>query len=283
MGIHFPNPLGIAGGVDKNATQLKAWQKLGCGFLEVGTVTPQPQTANPGKIIDRNFSQKILWNKMGFPNDGSEIIKKRILDFLPDKKIPLFVNVGKNRDTKIEDSAKDYVKVIKTFKDLADAFVVNISSPNTMGLRSLQNKDFFNDFISEIRASIPNEKIIVKLSPDLSTDELDDILQVILQNKINGINLTNTTLSRPANSTWPIEGGLSGSVLTDRSLDLLKNTCLKLGSEKNSLLIISTGGILNPNIINERLIAGADLVQTYSGLVFYGPQIWLDSYNQLKK
>ena len=155
-GLQFNNPVGIAGGLDKDATNVNAWWNLGAGFIEVGTVTPKPQSPNPGKIIDRNVKNSALWNKMGFPSKGSDVVLQNLKSLAP-YKTPLFVNIGKNRDTPQESAHKDYIYNIKKFKDVADAFVINISSPNTVGLRDLLKPINLTNFLEPIIATNKKE------------------------------------------------------------------------------------------------------------------------------
>jgi dihydroorotate dehydrogenase len=271
--LQFKNPLGLAGGVDKNAESLSDWWKLGAGFVEVGTVTPRPQKANPGKIMDRDLNQKALWNKMGFPSQGMEEVFYNLRGY-DERVTPVFVNVGKNRDTPNDKAVEDYVAVVRRMKPLADAFVVNISSPNTTGLRELQNKSALSDFLAPIlnEARKPIAKpVLLKLSPDLSPEQLEDAVLVALDLGIDGFVLTNTTLARPAGISFPAEGGLSGAPLKGLSCEILQKTLQLLGDRRGDKLIVSAGGILTPEDVFERLQMGADLVEIYSALIFEGP------------
>jgi dihydroorotate dehydrogenase len=272
-GMQFQNPLGVAGGVDKEGHQLLAWQSLGAGFVEVGTITPRSQTPNPGKIMDRQYSTLSLWNKMGFPNEGVQVLKARLEQIQDKLYIPLFVNIGKNRDTANEDAHLDYLKCIKELKDLTKVFVINISSPNTKGLRDLQSTENLRKLLRPLRQEAANHSLLLKLSPDLETDALKDLLDLCLTEQIDGVILTNTTLQR-LNESLPFsqtEGGVSGAPLRELSRKALITATHHVGSDRNKLLLVSVGGVTDVAEVQWRLSHGAHLVQTYSALVFEGP------------
>jgi dihydroorotate dehydrogenase len=268
--LKFPNPLGVAGGVDKNAKQILAWQHLGAGFIEVGTVTPLPQLANQGSVIARDIASQTLWNRLGFPNDGADIVLKRLRD-LKSRRVPLFINVGKNRTTALEDAHKDYSKLLLQFQDVADVFVVNISSPNTEGLRDLLKPQNLNAFLKQIFATRCPKPILLKLSPDMSEMEMESLIEASLECGIAGWILTNTTLKRWAGCPYPSEGGVSGQFLKSHSVDCLRTFLKILGDRKGDRLVVSVGGVMTADDVNERLLMGADLVQAYTALVFEGP------------
>lgn len=272
--LTFKNPLGLAGGVDKNAESLKEWWDLGVGFAEIGTVTPRPQKPNPGKIMDRDLPHRALWNKMGFPSAGAEDVYYNLRS-LAERKTPVFVNIGKNRETPNEAAVEDYLKLIERLRSQADAFVVNISSPNTKGLRDLQNKEALAKLLEPlVRSCHQNEfskPILLKLSPDLNDDSLEEALQVAVETGIDGFVLTNTTLSRPQGISFPAEGGLSGAPLKPLSCQILQKSLQILGKNRQGKLIVSAGGIMTPEDVFERLQMGADLVEIYSALIFEGP------------
>lgn len=270
-GHNFINPLGIAGGVDKEGASLLHWQQLGAGFLEVGTITPRAQRPNPGTIIDRDNKSHSLWNKMGFPNAGADIAKDQLLKMKPKIKVPLFINIGKNRDTDNKQALNDYKSAIKTLSECSDIFVINISSPNTTGLRDLQHHDQLKNLLSGIRQEAPQKKLLLKLSPDMTNDQLKDCLDLGLQEKMDGFTLTNTTLQRPLVLPFPKEGGVSGEPLKVLSRQALITTITHLGDSKQNLLIISAGGIMNSEEVRWRLDHGANLIQVYSALVYSGP------------
>jgi dihydroorotate dehydrogenase len=268
----FQNPLGVAGGVDKEGHQILAWQSLGAGFVEVGTITPRPQTPNPGKIMDRQNSTLSLWNKMGFPNEGVEVLKKRLEALGGKSQIPLFINIGKNRETPNESAYQDYLKCIQELRNLIKVFVINISSPNTKGLRDLQSVASLRELLKPLRNEANNHSLLLKLSPDMESDALKDILDLCLHEKIDGVILTNTTLQRPLKSLpYSNEGGLSGEPLKEFSRKALVTAVKHVGNDKNKLLLVSVGGVTNAEEVQWRLNQGAHLVQTYSGLIFEGP------------
>lgn len=272
--LHFANPMGIAGGVDKNAEHLKEWWSLGCGFVEVGTVTPLPQEPNPGKIVDRDLKLQAMWNKMGFPSQGADEVFYNLAAYAPNYRTPIFVNIGKNRHTPNDKAVNDYLTLVDKFRPFADVYVVNISSPNTKGLRDLQNKDNLTTLIGPIVERVSKYEptpVLVKLSPDMDDETLSETVLHCQKLGIDGFVLTNTTLSRPSGCHFPEEGGLSGAPLKQLSQRAIKIAIDSLGKKREGLLIVSAGGILTPEDVFERLHMGADLVQIYSALVFHGP------------
>ncbi len=268
----FKNPLGIAGGLDKNGEFLKAWWNLGAGFVEVGTVTPEPQAANAGKILSRNIAARALWNRMGFPSYGADEVHYNLSAFKP-YLTPVFVNVGKNRHTPLDLAADDYLAVMGRLQHLADAFVINISSPNTAGLRDLQKKENLVQLLLPLIKFCQdrNDKpLLLKLSPDLTNEELKETVEAAFEVGIGGFVLVNTTLSRTNDIPFPKEGGMSGQPLGHRSEEVLKETLKILGPRREGKLIVSVGGIFTAEDAVRRLQLGADLVQAYSALVFEG-------------
>jgi dihydroorotate dehydrogenase len=273
-GLYFPNRLGLAGGVDKNAEHLRTWQRLGVGFIEIGTVTPYSQKANPGKVVDRDWDNQNLWNRMGFPNHGAEEVYFNLLSEKPHLKVPVFVNIGKNRSRSNEEAEVDYIYLADRFSAVADAFVINVSSPNTQGLRSLQSPEFLRNLLQKLEKITAGKPLLVKLSPDMEPKDFEDCLEASALGGASGFILTNTTLSRPSQSPFPKEGGLSGRSLADLSKKHLKMAVDFLGQHRDEFLLVSVGGVLSPDDVKERLALGADLVQTYSALVFQGPQFF---------
>lgn len=272
--IHFKNRLGLAGGVDKDAVNLKAWQKIGCGFIEIGTVTPEPQLPNQGKIFDRSVKEEALWNKMGFPSAGAVKVLTNVIKTKAASSVPIFVNVGKNRMTENMNAHVDYCHLISKFHEHADAFIVNISSPNTQGLRDLASKQSLEAFLKPIMRQLEElnckKPLLLKLSPDMAADDLRRVIDVSIQNNVDGFALTNTTLSRNTSKTFSNEGGLSGKPVAALS-KLSLNTAIKhLGAEKSKKLVISVGGVMTEEDVFERLSMGADLVEVYTALIFSG-------------
>ena len=272
-GLHFANPLGVAGGLDKNALLMRGLWSLGAGFLEIGTVTPKPQKANPGKCFDRDIQTESVWNHLGFPNDGGEKILQRILQIKRPYPTPIFVNIGKNRDTALPRAHEDYIHLIEKFAPVADAFVINISSPNTKGLRELLHPVRFQEFLRPVIAAAQNIPVLLKLSPDVTDDELRSCLDISTALGISGWVLTNTTIERNdlTKKLYPPDGGVSGRPLAARAIEMLKIANSHLGNQRQDKLIVSVGGVMSAEDVFERLRLGAQLVQIYTALVFNGP------------
>lgn len=278
-GLHFPNRLGIAGGVDKDGALIEEWWTYGPGFIEVGTVTPEPQGPNDGPIIGRDVESKALWNRMGFPGSGAYAVRDNLNDIIRPWPTPVFVNIGKNRTTPNENASRDYATCIEVLAGYADAFVVNISSPNTKGLRDLLKPETLSAFLGEIvtardisRAS--RTPILLKLSPDMEDEDIQSVARVASQAGVDGFIATNTTLARAPGSPFPAEGGVSGAPLAPRSKHVLGTLVKALGSERQNHLIISVGGVMSPTDVQERLDLGADLVQVYTALIYEGPDFF---------
>lgn len=279
-GLRFPNPVGLSAGFDKNAEVIGPAFKLGFGFVEAGTVTPKPQDGNPKPRVFRDPHNNAVINRMGFPNSGSDVFKENLEEFLAAKERPKGVvglNIGMNKTT--TEPAKDYAYLIRLLAPMADYLTINISSPNTPGLRDLQRRQPLLDLLGAVieerakacRAHIP--PLLVKLAPDLDEEQQAELAQTLLEAKIEGVILGNTTLDRP--ETLPESfraqtGGLSGQPLTEKSTRIIRNF-YKLTSGK--LLIIGVGGIANGDQAYAKIKAGASLVQLYTGLVFEGPNV----------
>lgn len=311
--IKFRNPLGIAGGVDKNGTQIWGWRHFGAGFVEVGTVTPNPQKANSGKIIGRNVRQQALWNRMGFPGRGAEFTRGMIKEFRSNEytqetasalaRLPVFINIGKQRETELANASADYTWLIDFFSDkthferpakgteagpdglapLIDAFVINISSPNTQGLRELFSRDRLYEFLGPIaqKLDLYDSPGLLKLSPDMDSETIASAVEVSIRLGLDGFIATNTTTARSAALRFPKEGGVSGAPLAPRSREMLKQLIEILGEDRKGRLIVSAGGVLGGAEAGLRLAMGADLVQTYSGLVFDGPRFFDHALREL--
>ncbi|MCZ0931991.1 MAG: dihydroorotate dehydrogenase (quinone) [Oligoflexia bacterium] len=294
-GLSFPNPLGTAGGLDKNALYVQDYWALGAGFVEVGTVTPRAQAPNPYKILDRSVQHLSLWNNMGFPNKGLDFVKKQ-LELLfekfngsqtdkPKLPSPLFVNIGKNRDTPVTQALEDYKKGMEALYPFAEAFVINISSPNTKDLRELfsaQKLPAFLKSLNEIRLGLKvNRPLILKLSPD--EEDFTRIIEQSLSAGIDGWCICNSTKQRPIKNLFPEDkGGLSGKLLADTSLKLLKQLNAYLVKNKiEDKLVISCGGVLTAQDVLDRLELGADLAQVYSAVVFKGFGFFESVYKEL--
>lgn len=271
-GLHFSNPVGIAGGVDKNAETLKGWWAFGAGFVEVGTVTPQPQGPNPGRIMSRDIQHQALWNKMGFPSKGVDFVAAQLQSHRP-YHTPVFVNVGKNRTTPNEIAHLDYQKCMQSLAGLADAFVINLSSPNTKGLRELLEPQNLKKFLAGTLAARPAVPVLLKLSPDMTESEIRTTLDTSIAAGVDGFILTNTTLARPSYLQFPVEGGMSGAPLREQSVKALCIATSHLGAKREQL-IVSAGGVMTGEDVCERLDIGADLVQVYAALIYSGPHFF---------
>ena len=271
-GQSYINPLGVAAGFDKNGYLVQHLFRLGFGFVEIGTVTPRPQGPNPGRVVDRDWKHRILWNKLGFPSEGAVKVAARLEHLgLTQRAGPLWINVGKNRDTPHEQAVTDYVTAAKTLQAYADVFVVNISSPNTAGLRALQSTHFLETLAQQLENAGIQQPVLIKLSPDLDEPNLWKLLESIAQLGFAGVSLTNTTLQRSAElAKFPSEGGVSGQALAPwswRALEIATHFRRQWG---RPFVLVSVGGIMAPEDIQRRLDLGADLVQVYSVLAFEG-------------
>lgn len=285
--LHFRNRLGLAGGVDKVGNAIPHWWNLGVGFVELGTITPEPQQQNPGAVLARNNSEEALWNRLGFPSLGLNACKEAIQNWPLPFPTPVFANIGKNRTTPNENAADDYCRLMTQLHSLVDGFVINISSPNTQGLRELLLPENFRKFLKPIcqarKDLSKNFPLLLKLSPDMELSELKSVIDISLELELDGWVLTNTTLHRPQGIDFPADGGLSGKPLRELSLRALKTVTQHLGDARKERLIISVGGISSAKDVQERLEMGADLVEIYSAIVFQGPFFFANTLRELTK
>ena len=278
FGLRFPNRVGLAAGYDKDGEGWRGLASLGFGHIEVGTVTPQPQPGNPKPRVFRLVDRRSVINRMGFPGRGAAYVAEQLRR--PRKPgLVLGVNLGKQKSTALEDAAHDYEELMEVFAPLADYLAVNISSPNTPGLRKLQERSFLGALLGRLAAKqteladnygarIP---ILVKLAPDLDPDQLRTAVDVIVEAGLDGIIATNTTIARDTVEGHPIapqEGGLSGAALTDMSTGIIAAIA---GHLDGALPIIGVGGIMSPEDARAKLDAGATLVQIYTGMIYEGP------------
>lgn len=286
FGLNFKNPVGLGAGFDKNALYLNELEALGFGFVEIGTVTPKAQDGNDKPRLFRLPQDKALINRMGFNNDGVQIIKQRLANWnnqksaIGNQQLIVGGNIGKNKVTANEDAWKDYEICFTELFDYADYFVVNVSSPNTPGLRALQEKDALLKILGHLQNINQGKKnpkpLLLKIAPDLTQEQLDDIVALSLEVKLSGLVATNTTISR-ANLLTPTStveaigaGGLSGKPVASRSNEVVSY----LAQQTNHQIpIIASGGIFNGNDAKEKLNAGASLVQVWTGFVYEGPGI----------
>ncbi len=225
-GLRFPNRLGLAGGVDKDAQNVAAWWSLGAGFLEVGTITPKPQPGNPGPVVDRDLAAEALWNKLGFPSQGLASVKDRLLKLRRPFATPVFANIGKNATTSLEDAHHDYIFLLKELDPIVDGFVINISSPNTKGLRELLKPERLRGFLAPILQARGVKPILLKLSPDLEPEQLAAVLDISFELQIDGWVLTNTSQGLRDGLKFPAEGGVSGRPSIVVHLNYLSERCL---------------------------------------------------------
>ena len=273
FGLTFKNPVGLAAGYDKDAIAIKGLSALGFGHVEVGTVTPKPQPGNPRPRVFRLPEDEAVINRMGFPGKGMQYVSDQ-LSVIARRSVRIGVNLGKNKDTPLEEAANDYVTLMKVFAPLADYLTINISSPNTVGLRGLQGREMLENLLGQINAERGTWSrkcpMLVKIAPDLSEEELDDAIGVILDKGMDGIIATNTTLAREGlRSKYQREsGGLSGRPLRARSEALLRQA---VKHANGKVPIVSVGGIMSPEDAKRRLELGATLIQIYTGLIYYGP------------
>jgi dihydroorotate dehydrogenase len=277
MGIDFPNPVGLAAGLDKNGEYLEALAGLGFGFIEVGTVTPRPQPGNPRPRLFRLPQARALINRMGFNNAGVDVLAENIARSR--YRGVLGISIGKNADTRIERAAEDYVFCMSKIYSLASYVVVNISSPNTRGLRQLQGGRELDSLLAQLKSEqrrlaalhAKQVPLLVKIAPDLDSADIAEIAELLLAHEINGVIATNTTVSRQSVDHLPHgaeAGGLSGAPLRARSSAVIRQLAESL---KGRVAIIGVGGIMSAADAKAKLAAGASLVQLYTGLIYQGP------------
>lgn len=287
-GITFPNPVGLAAGFDKDAKYTDELACLGFGFVEIGTVTPKPQPGNPQPRLFRLPADQGLINRMGFNNDGAAAAAERLKH--RKEKLVIGGNIGKNKDTANEDAMLDYEAAFTALYDVVDYFVVNVSSPNTPGLRALQDKEPLMKILNRLqelnKKGGKKKPILLKIAPDLTDDQLNDIIEIVRETQIQGIVATNTTIDRSNLVTSENEvasigaGGLSGKPLRKRATEVISYLHRK---SNGSIVIIAAGGIFGAEDAIEKLNAGASLVQVYTGFIYEGPAIAKNICNGLIK
>lgn len=296
LGLKFPNPIGLAAGMDKLGEAVPAWAAMGFGFTELGGVTWHAQPGNPQPRIFRAIADEAIVNRMGFNNEGAEALAEKLktwktLGRWP--KHPVGINLGKSKITPLETAAEDYANSFRVLRDLADFFVVNVSSPNTPNLRQLQDKVALDEILTALRQVQTSRSrhqslkpILVKVAPDLSFEALDEILQIAGPGNIAGIVAANTTISRPeandpaTQKVYAEAGGLSGRPLRSRSTEVIRHLYRQ---SHGQLPIIGVGGIFNADDAWEKITAGASLLQIYTGLVYEGPLLAKDLVSGLRK
>lgn len=274
FGLNFPNPIGLAAGFDKNGVALPALAALGFGFIEIGTVTAKAQRGNPRPRIFRYPEQGALINRLGFNNDGADVVAARLRRLRGCGRwpgIPVGINLGKSKVTPIENAADDYLYSFRLLREFADYVVLNVSSPNTPGLRMLQEHDALQELLRVIckENQIARKRLLLKVSPDLSITDLEQVIATCEENEIAGIIATNTTLDHSAiPATLEQAGGLSGQPLREKSTELVRAI-----ATRTKLPIVASGGIFDAESAREKLEAGAQLLQVYTGYVYRGPAL----------
>jgi len=273
MGLNFENLLGMAAGFDKNGQLIRELHALGFGHVEIGTVTPRAQPGNPKPRLFRLPKNRALINRMGFNNEGADVVAERIRT-LRNSGFPLPVigiNIGKNKDTSAQDAASDYELAATKLAPLADYLVINVSSPNTAGLRDLQQVDALRPILTAVLKVSGSTPVLLKIAPDLGTSDIEAVTALVNELNLAGMVATNTTISRAnliAESNTGELGGLSGPMLQERALEVLDLIRAGLAKDKT---VISVGGVFTRSDLQQRIDRGADLVQGYTGFVYGGP------------
>lgn len=285
FGLKFSNPVGLAAGFDKEAKLYKELSDFGFGFVEIGTVTPKPQPGNPKKRLFRLKSDSAIINRMGFNNGGVEEAVERLKSNpIGDKHILIGGNIGKNKVTPNEEAVNDYIICFEALFDYVDYFVVNVSSPNTPNLRALQDKEPLTELLQTLQnkndLKEARKPILLKIAPDLTNEQLNDIIEIVSETKIDGVIATNTTISREGLTSENKKemGGLSGKPLTSRSTEVIRYLH---NESKGAFPIIGVGGIHSAKDALEKIEAGASLVQLYTGFIYEGPKLIADINKEL--
>jgi dihydroorotate dehydrogenase len=274
FGLKFPNPIGLAAGLDKNGVALPAWAALGFGFIEIGTVTAMAQPGNPKPRIFRLPEQEAVINRLGFNNDGADAIAERLSGLRESGRwpaVPVGINIGKSRTTPLDRATDDYLYSFRLLRDFADYITLNVSSPNTPGLTELQEPAALSRLLHAI-GSEPGpvmKPLVVKISPDLSRVELEAVLAACEENGVAGIIATNTTLDHSSiQPELDEQGGLSGAPLCEKSTALVRSI-----AANSKIPVIASGGVCDAKSAREKFDAGAQLIQLYTGFVYRGPQL----------
>jgi dihydroorotate dehydrogenase len=268
FGRTFLNPVGLGAGFDKNATMIRGIQTLGFGYTEIGTVTPKPQPGNPKPRMFRHVEEKTIQNAMGFNNEGAFKVVQRLKECYPFS-TPIGINIGKNKITPESEAISDYTHLIKAFNGLGDYFVINISSPNTPGLRDLQNEAFITELFKEAKA-LTDMPILLKIAPDMTKEDAVALTTLAVEKGADGIIATNTTIDYSLVKNPKDIGGLSGAVLKEKSFEIFEAIAKELYGKTT---LISVGGIDSAEEAYRRIKAGASLVQVYSAMIFGGPDL----------
>ena len=272
FGLTFPNPVGLAAGFDKNGVALPAWEALGFGFIEIGTVTAKAQPGNPKPRIFRYPEEQALINRLGFNNDGADAVAERMRNLRASGRwpaVPIGINIGKSKVTPLEHAADDYLYSFRLLREFADYVVLNVSSPNTPGLRDLQGEEALTTLLAAVSAENQRTRkpILLKIAPDLPLESLDAVIAACEQHEIAGIVATNTTLDHSAIALDRDQtGGLSGVPLRHKSTAFISAV-----QQRTTLPIVGVGGVTDADSAREKFDAGADLIQVYTGYVYGGP------------
>src|SRR5207248_5360652 len=270
FGLNFPHCVGLAAGLDKNGVALPAWEALGFAFVEIGTVTAEAQPGNPRPRIFRYPEQQALINRLGFNNDGADVVAERLAKLREHghwPRIPVGINIGKSRATPLERTGEDYLYSLRKLHAHADYIALNISSPNTPGLRELQQPKQLAELLGMIKGELAGKPLLVKIAPDLEFSALDELIAVCEQEPVSGIIATNTTLDHSAVANDE-EGGLSGTPLRKKSTAIVRHL-----TNKTQLPIMGCGGISDSESAREKIEAGARLLQAYNGVAYRGPSL----------
>ena len=282
FGVSFPNPVGLAAGFDKDGVALPALAALGFGFIEIGTVTAKRQPGNTRPRIFRFSEQQALINRLGFNNDGADLVANRLRQWQESGRwpaIPVGINIGKSKTTPLDQAPADYLHSFRRLRKFADYIVLNVSSPNTPGLRSLQERESLSILLRAIREENRTDKpVLIKIAPDLSTPELEEIIASCEENQVAGIIATNTTLDHSSIPTGRDEaGGLSGAPLREKSTALVRDI-----TARSTIPVIASGGIFDLESARAKFEAGAELLQVYTGYIFRGPGLLREIVEGLK-
>lgn len=278
FGLKFKNPVGLAAGFDKNAEYIEDMANLGFGFIEIGTVTPRPQPGNDKPRMFRLVDDAALINRMGFNNQGADVAAGRLKNLKNREKLIIGGNIGKNKVTPNEEAVNDYIYCFNALFDYVDYFVVNVSSPNTPGLRDLQEKEPLKKILNTLQelnlSKAKQRPILLKIAPDLTDSQLDDIVEIVTETRIAGVIATNTTISREGLYSDPAlvneTGGVSGKPLTKRATEVIRYLAER---SNRAFPIIGVGGIHSAEDAIEKLEAGASLVQVFTGFIYEGPAL----------
>ena len=300
FGLTFPNPVGLAAGMDKAGEAVPTWEAMGFGFSELGGVTQHAQSGNPPPRIFRAVAEEAIVNRMGFNNPGADALAQTLAGWRKAGRWPAHpvgINLGKSKATPLNRAAEDYAYSYRVLSPLADFFVVNVSSPNTPNLRQLQDKGALDEILAALQqvgaapsadneASVASKPVLVKVAPDLSFEALDEIVEVAMRRRIAGLVATNTTVTRPASEDASAQkafsetGGLSGRPLSAHSTEVIRHL---FRQTSGALPVIGVGGIFNADDAWEKIAAGATLIQIYTGLVYEGPLIAKAIVNGLRE